>query len=150
MGDPSGQLQDGLLDRARVFRVNVDGTALQCLETNEGAAEGEAAIDREAAILQELGHDLGQDLALDVLLAADHNRPGVDRRREQHSKDDAKAALSYLQDLSAAVKDAAAQGKCYDAAMKEIKLPKYESWPNYANNLPMNIERYCDYYNRGI
>jgi len=34
--------------------------------------------------------------------------------------------------------------------MKEIKLPKYESWPNYANNLPMNIERYCDYYNRGI
>jgi len=66
------------------------------------------------------------------------------------TKDDARTALAYLQDLSAAVKEAASQGKCYDAAMKEIKLPKYESFPNYAANLPMNIERYCDYYNRGI
>jgi glyoxylase-like metal-dependent hydrolase (beta-lactamase superfamily II) len=66
------------------------------------------------------------------------------------TKDDARTALSYLQDLSAAVKQAASQGKCYDAAMREIKLPKYESFPNYANFLPMNIERYCDYYNRGI
>jgi glyoxylase-like metal-dependent hydrolase (beta-lactamase superfamily II) len=66
------------------------------------------------------------------------------------TKDDARTALSYLQDLSAAVKEAASQGKCYDAAMKEIKLPKYESFGNYAANLPMNIERYCDYYNRGI
>ena len=55
-----------------------------------------------------------------------------------------------LQDLSAAVKEAASQNKCYADAMKDIKLPKYESWPNYNNFLPMNIERYCDYYNRGI
>src|SRR5262247_212882 len=66
------------------------------------------------------------------------------------NKDDARTALAYLQDLSAAVKEAAAQGKCYADAMKDIKLPKYESFPNYANFLPMNIERYCDYYNRGI
>ena len=38
----------------------------------------------------------------------------------------------------------------FDNAMRDIKLPKYESWPNYGNFLPMNIERYCDYYNRGI
>jgi hypothetical protein len=66
------------------------------------------------------------------------------------TKDDARTALSYLQDLSAAVKEAASQGKCYADAMKDIKLPKYESFGNYAANLPMNIERYCDYYNRGI
>src|SRR5262249_51826753 len=74
MRDPSGQLQDGLLDRARVFRVDVDGAALQCLETDEGAAEGEASIDGEAAIFQKLGRDFGQHLSLDVLLATDDNR----------------------------------------------------------------------------
>ena len=66
------------------------------------------------------------------------------------TKDDARTALSYLQDLSAAVKEAAGQGKCYADAMKDIKLPKYESFANYNANLPLNIERYCDYYNRGI
>src|SRR6267154_2298936 len=65
------------------------------------------------------------------------------------NKDDARTALSYLQDLSAAVKEAAAQNKCYADAMRDIKLPKYESFGNYAANLPMNVERYCDYYNRG-
>ena len=34
MRDPAGQLQDGLLDRARIFGVDVDGAALQRLETN--------------------------------------------------------------------------------------------------------------------
>jgi glyoxylase-like metal-dependent hydrolase (beta-lactamase superfamily II) len=66
------------------------------------------------------------------------------------NKDDARTALSYLQDLSAAVKEAASQGKCYADAMRDIKLPKYESFGNYAANLPLNVERYCDYYNRGI
>ena len=66
------------------------------------------------------------------------------------NKDDARTALSYLQDLSAAVKEAASQGKCYADAMRDIKLPKYESYGNYNANLPLNIERFCDYYNRGI
>jgi hypothetical protein len=38
---------------------------------------------------------------------------------------------------------------CADA-QKEIKLPKYEAWPNYNAFLPMNIERYFDFWNRGI
>src|SRR5437773_8282715 len=97
MGDPSGQLQDGLLDRAGVFRVDVDRAALECLETNEGAAEGVAALDGEATILQELGHDLGQHLSLDVLLATDDDRAlwlrgSQARRRDQEdSQDDADA-----------------------------------------------------------
>jgi glyoxylase-like metal-dependent hydrolase (beta-lactamase superfamily II) len=66
------------------------------------------------------------------------------------TKDDVRADLAYLEDLSEAVKKAASEGKCYADAMKDIKLPKYEAYPNYANFLPMNIERYCDFYNRGI
>ena len=74
MRNPTGQLQDGLLNRAGVFWVNVNGAALECLEANEGAAQGEATLDGEATILQELGHDLGQHLSLDILLATDDDR----------------------------------------------------------------------------
>jgi glyoxylase-like metal-dependent hydrolase (beta-lactamase superfamily II) len=66
------------------------------------------------------------------------------------TKDDARNQLAYLQDLSAAVKKAVDEGKSYADAQKEIKLPKYESWPNYGAFLPMNIERYYDFWNRGI
>jgi len=66
------------------------------------------------------------------------------------TKDDARAHLGYLKDLSAAVKTAVDAGKSYQEAMTEIKLPKYESWPNYSAFLPMNIERYYDFWNRGI
>src|SRR5947209_7947695 len=70
--------------------------------------------------------------------------------RPTGTKDDARNELAYLQDLSAAVKKAVDEGKNYADAQKEIKLPKYESWPNYGPFLPMNIERYYDFWNRGI
>jgi glyoxylase-like metal-dependent hydrolase (beta-lactamase superfamily II) len=66
------------------------------------------------------------------------------------TKDDARAHLQYLKDLSAAVKEAVDAGKNYQEAMTGIKLPKYESWPNYNAFLGMNIERYYDFWNRGI
>jgi glyoxylase-like metal-dependent hydrolase (beta-lactamase superfamily II) len=65
------------------------------------------------------------------------------------TKDDARAHLGYLKDLSAAVKEAVDAGKSYQDAMA-IKLPKYESWGGYGPFLPMNIERYYDFWNRGI
>jgi hypothetical protein len=34
--------------------------------------------------------------------------------------------------------------------MREIKLPKYESWANYNQFLPGNIERYCYWWGRGF
>ncbi len=70
--------------------------------------------------------------------------------RQTGTKDDARNELAYLQDLSAAVKKAVDEGKSYADAQKEIKLPKYESWPNYGPFLQMNIERYYDFWNRGI
>ncbi len=66
------------------------------------------------------------------------------------TKDDVRAHLAYLEELSAATKKAAEEGKCYDTAIKEIQLPKYESWPNYKAFLGGNIERYCDVWRRGI
>ncbi len=59
------------------------------------------------------------------------------------TKQDLADLMGYFDDLSAEVKKAAAEGKCTDTAMKEIKLPKYEKWGNYAQFLPMNVERMC-------
>lgn len=66
------------------------------------------------------------------------------------TKQNARDQLAYLQDLSAAVKKEVDQGKTYDQAVKDISLPKYQAWPSYKVFLPMNIERYYDYWNRGI
>jgi glyoxylase-like metal-dependent hydrolase (beta-lactamase superfamily II) len=65
------------------------------------------------------------------------------------TKDDVRNLKQYMTDLSDAVKPAADQGKCFDTAMKEIKLPKYEKWGNYEQYLPGNIERFCMYWGRG-
>lgn len=65
------------------------------------------------------------------------------------TKDDVRNLLQYMNDLSAATKAAAEQGKCFDTAMKEVTLPKYEKWGNYAQFLPGNVERFCEYWGRG-
>ena len=59
------------------------------------------------------------------------------------TKQDVTDLIGYFDDLNAEVKKAAAEGKCTDNAMKEVKLPKYEKWGNYAAFLPMNVERMC-------
>jgi glyoxylase-like metal-dependent hydrolase (beta-lactamase superfamily II) len=65
------------------------------------------------------------------------------------TKQDVQNLINYTEELSAAVKVAADQGKCFDTAMKEIKLPKYEKWGSYEQFLPGNIERFCEYWGRG-
>jgi hypothetical protein len=75
--------------------------------------------------------------------------PGPDGR-QIGTKQDARDALAYLQDLSAAVQKAADEHKCLAQATREIKLPKYEKWANYDAYLPMNIERFCDFHSLGI
>jgi glyoxylase-like metal-dependent hydrolase (beta-lactamase superfamily II) len=65
------------------------------------------------------------------------------------TKKDVQDQLTFLQDASEAVKVAAREGKCWDAAEKEVKLPKYENWPGYENNLPFVLRRYCGLWGRG-
>ena len=65
------------------------------------------------------------------------------------TKQDVQDQLTFLQDASEAVKVAAREGKCWDAAEKEVKLPKYEKWPGYERNLEFVIRRYCGLWGRG-
>jgi glyoxylase-like metal-dependent hydrolase (beta-lactamase superfamily II) len=66
------------------------------------------------------------------------------------TREDVRNLIQYTNDLSDAVKAAAEQGKCFDQAMAEIKLPKYEKWGDYARYLPGNIQRFCEYWGRGF
>ena len=65
------------------------------------------------------------------------------------TKQDVQDQLTFLQDASEAVKVAAREGKCWDAAEKEVKLPKYEKWPGYERNLEFVLRRYCGLWGRG-
>jgi glyoxylase-like metal-dependent hydrolase (beta-lactamase superfamily II) len=69
--------------------------------------------------------------------------------RQTGSKEDVRNLLGFLQDASAEVQKAAREGKCWDTVEKELKLPKYESWPGYQNNLPFVLRRYCGLWGRG-
>ena len=81
-------------------------------------------------------------------LGAHDPRPSLRRRAARHQAGCAGPASATCRTSRAEVKKAAAEGKCTDTAMKEIKLPKYEKWGNYATFLPVNVERYC-YLNNG-
>jgi glyoxylase-like metal-dependent hydrolase (beta-lactamase superfamily II) len=91
---------------------------------------------------------LSKVIAMDwQTLIPGHPGPGG---KQTGTKDNARDDLAYLQDLSAAVKKEVNDSKSYDDAVKDITLPKYQAWPNYKAFLPMNIERYYDFWNRGI
>jgi glyoxylase-like metal-dependent hydrolase (beta-lactamase superfamily II) len=65
------------------------------------------------------------------------------------TKEDAQQQLALLQEASAEMKKLGQDGKCWDTAEKEFKLPKYASWPNYENGLPFVARRYCGLWGRG-
>ena len=52
---------------------------------------------------------------------------------------------------SNAARALAAERKCLnDDAMRAVRLPKYEGWGGYAMFLPGNVQRFCEYWGRGI
>ncbi len=65
------------------------------------------------------------------------------------TKKDIQDHIEFMEELSAEVKKAADAGKCFDTAMREVKLPKYAKWTNYDSALPMNVERFCYWWGRG-
>lgn len=69
--------------------------------------------------------------------------------RQTGTKDDAKNVLALYQDASAEMKKLGQDGKCWDTAEKEFKLPKYENLQGYANGLPFVARRYCGLWGRG-
>ncbi|HWP34697.1 MAG TPA: MBL fold metallo-hydrolase, partial [Thermodesulfobacteriota bacterium] len=83
------------------------------------------------------------ELEWDRMIAGHPRQGGVG------TKADVRALKEYLTDLSEAVRQAAAEGKCFERAMQEVRLPKYESWGRYAEFLPGNVERLCYYWRNG-
>jgi glyoxylase-like metal-dependent hydrolase (beta-lactamase superfamily II) len=65
------------------------------------------------------------------------------------TKKDAQDILALYQEASAEMKKLGQEGKCWDTAEKEFKLPKYASWPGYENGLPFIARRYCGLWGRG-
>lgn len=98
-------------------------------------------------------HPLEVEKSIESMLAMDWERlipghPGQPGGR-LGTKDDARAQLQFLRDASEAVKTAAREGKCWEPAEKEVKLPQYESWPGYAAGMPFVLRRYCGLWGRG-
>jgi glyoxylase-like metal-dependent hydrolase (beta-lactamase superfamily II) len=65
------------------------------------------------------------------------------------TRDDVRNLKQYMTELSDTVRQAADQGKCFDTAIKEVKMPKYEKWGNYEQFLPGNVQRFCEFWGRG-
>jgi glyoxylase-like metal-dependent hydrolase (beta-lactamase superfamily II) len=97
-------------------------------------------------------YPLESEDSIKKIIAMDWDRlipghPGAGNRLG--SKDDARNQLTLLQEASAELKKLGQDGKCWDTAEKEFKLPKYASWPNYENGLPFISRRYCGLWGRG-
>src|SRR5213593_951045 len=109
-----------------------------------GSMPGRAMIDSYPI---EWADSLKQVLAMnwDTLIPGHPGAPGG----RLGTKDDVQSVLTFLQDASAAVKTEAQAGGCWDRVEKELKLPKYESWPGYEAGLPMVLRRYCGLWGRG-
>ncbi len=65
------------------------------------------------------------------------------------TKKDVQDQLEFLQTASAEIRKLAQEGKCWEPAEKEFKMPQYEKWPGYANNLPFVARRLCALWGRG-
>lgn len=63
---------------------------------------------------------------------------------------DMEQQLALLTDLSTAVKKSSDEGKCFDPASKEVRLPQYGTLAGYEQNIEWVIHRYCSYWGRGI
>jgi glyoxylase-like metal-dependent hydrolase (beta-lactamase superfamily II) len=113
--------------------IPIQGLAFRDMPDNASPIENERSIERVLAMDWER-------------MIPGHPGPGG---RQIGSRKDAEEHLTYLRELSAEVKKAAAENKCFDTAMKEIKLAKYASFANYQDWLAGNIERYCYWWGRG-
>jgi glyoxylase-like metal-dependent hydrolase (beta-lactamase superfamily II) len=89
--------------------------------------------------------------SIDRVLALDWDKmiAGHPRQGGIGTKEDVRNLKESMTDLSAAVETAAAEGKCFEKAQQEVKLPKYEKWGRYQEFLPGNIERFCFYWRNG-
>ena len=65
------------------------------------------------------------------------------------TKQDAQDILTLMQEASADMKKLAQDGKCWEPAEREYKMPKYANWPGYEAGMPLVARRYCGLWGRG-
>jgi glyoxylase-like metal-dependent hydrolase (beta-lactamase superfamily II) len=97
-------------------------------------------------------HPLEAEESIKRILAMEWDRliPGhPDSGGRLGTKKDAQDQLTLLQTASAEMQRLAREGKCWDTAEKEFKLPDYASWPGYEQGLPFIARRYCGLWGRG-
>jgi hypothetical protein len=103
---------------------------------------GDVAVGRTAQRAKNRAPSLGGKNMARVLFASSvGGRLGT--------KQDAQDQLTLLQEASAEMKKLGQDGKCWDAAEKEFKLPNYATWPAYEQGLPFIARRYCALWGRG-
>jgi glyoxylase-like metal-dependent hydrolase (beta-lactamase superfamily II) len=167
LGDPATPLPDETFDEKRT--ITLGGTALEL--TYVGLNHSDSSIvmrlpkEKILFVVDFLPvgsipgrgmidfYPLEAEQSIKQVLAMDWERlipghPGAPGDR-LGTKKDAQDQLAFLQDASGAVKVAAREGKCWEPAEKEVKLPKYEKWPGYENNLQFVTRRYCGLWGRG-
>ena len=165
--DPATPLPDETMDKKRI--LNHGGTILELtyLGLNHSDSTIVMRLPREKIIfivdLIPVGTLPGRGMidfypleaqnSIKQVLAMDWERlipghPGAPDGR-LGTKKDAQDQLTFLQEASEAVKMAAREGKCWEPAEKELKLPKYSGWPNYESALPFVLRRYCGLWGRG-
>ena len=109
-----------------------------------GSLPGLAMID---------SYPLEWEAGMKKVLAMDWDRlipghPGAPNGR-LGTKKDVQDILTFLQESSAEMQKAARDGKCWQPAEKEFKMPNYASWPGYENAMPLVGRRYCGLWGRG-
>jgi len=164
--DPATPLPDEVVDKRRVITLGGTTLELTYLGLNHSDSTLVMRLPKEKILFAVDFLPVGQvpgrgmidfypveaEESIKQVLAMDWERlipghPGPGGRLG--TKADVKDQLEFLQYASSEVKVAARQGKCWEPAEKEMKLPKYESWPNYEQNLQFVIRRYCGYWGRG-
>jgi glyoxylase-like metal-dependent hydrolase (beta-lactamase superfamily II) len=66
------------------------------------------------------------------------------------TKKDMEQQLAFMTDLSTEVKKASDAGKCFDPAVKDVRLPHHATLQSYEQNIEWNVHRWCGYWGRGI
>jgi glyoxylase-like metal-dependent hydrolase (beta-lactamase superfamily II) len=164
--DPATVLPDETVDTSRTIQLGDTALELSYVGLNHSDSSLVMRLPREKIIFAvdfipvasvpgrgmidsyplEWEESVKQVLAMDwERLIPGHPGPGG----RLGTKQDVQNLLTFLQDASAAVRAAAREGKCWDPVEKEMKLPKYESWPGYEQGLPFVLRRYCGLWGRG-
>jgi glyoxylase-like metal-dependent hydrolase (beta-lactamase superfamily II) len=165
--DPNTPLPDETIDKKRVLTLGGTTLELTYIGLNHSDSTLVMRLPKERIIfivdLLPVGTLPGRGMidfypfeaesSIKQVLAMDWERlipghPGAPGGR-LGTKKDVEDQLTFLQDASEAVKAEAREGKCWEPVEKELKLPKYENWPNYKTALPFVLRRYCGLWGRG-